>query len=95
VPQAFVFTQSLSAALYMLLFKFMAHQYDYAFRFVSSCVSDTDLMPEEAQVSEGTQPLQLASPSSSMIDTHTYTYTPHVRCSGHGVERSSFSTARS
>lgn len=25
-------------------------QYDYAFRFVSSCVSDTDLTPEEGQV---------------------------------------------
>jgi hypothetical protein len=36
--------------MYMLLFKLMAHQYDFAFRFVSSCVSDTDLMPEEAQV---------------------------------------------
>jgi hypothetical protein len=34
----------------MLLFKFMSHQYDFAFRFVSSCVSDTDLSPEEAQV---------------------------------------------
>ena len=51
LSQAFVFSASLSSALYMLLFKFMAHQYDFAFRFVSSCVSDTDLLPEEAQVS--------------------------------------------
>jgi hypothetical protein len=48
--QAFVFTSSLASALYMLLFKFLAHQYDFAFRFVSSCVSDTDLTAEEAQV---------------------------------------------
>lgn len=50
LSQAFVFSPSLASALYMLLFKFMSRQYDFAFRFVSSCVSDTDLLPEEAQI---------------------------------------------
>jgi len=50
LSQAFIFTQSLASALYMLLFKFIAHQYDYVFRMVSSCVSDTDLSKEEFQI---------------------------------------------
>lgn len=50
ISHAFFFTSSLASALYMMLFKFLSHQYEYAFRMVSSCVSDTELSPEEAQI---------------------------------------------
>jgi hypothetical protein len=48
LSSAFLFTPSLSAALYLLNLKILARRYDQIFALIDSCVTDTPLTPEEA-----------------------------------------------
>ena len=48
--RAFVFTQTLGAALYLMLMRFFDRQYDVVFRMAETCVSDTELSGEERQI---------------------------------------------
>jgi hypothetical protein len=46
----FLFTPSFAARLYLMVTRFMASQYHQVFRLADSCVSDTTLSSEEAQI---------------------------------------------
>lgn len=48
ISQTFLFTPTLSSALYLLVLRFSLRQYDVAFRLCDSCVSDTALSAEDA-----------------------------------------------
>lgn len=50
ISRAFLFTPTLSSALYLLLLRLMSRQYDLAFRLADSCVKDTPLTAEEEQI---------------------------------------------
>jgi hypothetical protein len=49
ISRAFFFTPSLASALYMLMMRMYGGQYGEACRLITSCVSDTELTPEEQQ----------------------------------------------
>jgi hypothetical protein len=48
----FLFTPTLSSALYMLLMRMAARMYREAFRMAEACVTDTPLSAEEKQAFE-------------------------------------------
>ena len=48
--RSFLFTPTLSSALYLLLLRLISGQYDLAFRLIDFCVTDTKMTPEEEQI---------------------------------------------
>ena len=50
ISRAFFSTPSLASALYMLMMRMYNAQYAEACRLITSCVSDTELTPEEQQI---------------------------------------------
>jgi hypothetical protein len=46
----FVITSTLPSALYMLVLKWLSRKYEKAYAMIDSCLSDTQLSPEESQI---------------------------------------------